>query len=196
MNPGASFRERWLADAALGFPDAQEAGVAQDLRTYLDEFHRFRTFRAEDLARASLNESTVSFLLFNGLPEDAPPFLSLERERCVLRPLPDVWPTRKSSDLSHFLCLYVDNCGDPICIDRRDSTIVWLDHEVEFGVRRYVNGSVALFAEFLLAAQRRCLGLPDVEPPQALEPRAMQPGSFWAAQFPPVIARASPMGQG
>jgi hypothetical protein len=184
VTSSTSFRERWLADASQAFPRARAAGVADDLEAYLEEFHRLRGFRPDDLAQVPLDGATITFLLTNGLPESAPPYLSLEPPGRLFRPLAEAWDVLgRGGSVPPLLSLYVDGAGNAVGIDRRDSAVVWLDHEAPFTAPVYVNGDLVLFAEFLLAAQRRGLQLPIDPSLEQLDPRAFDADSFWVREY-------------
>jgi hypothetical protein len=168
--------------------------VADDIDAYLEEFCSLRDFRAEDLTQLPLHEEAITFLLANGLPTDAAPYLSLAHARTIFRPLSDVWNTPDSGGvLANFLCLYSDGAGNPICVDRRDSTVVWLDHDDHFASSSYVNSGLVTFSEFLLAAQRRTSQLPVDPALEVLDPRAFRDEAFWVRQYGPggVLSRST-----
>src|SRR4051794_38639060 len=116
------FSDRWNEEAARGFPSAQATGVASNLDDFLKEFHGLRRFTAAEVSPVPLLTDVARFLIEEGLPEEAAPFLSLEREGRLLRPVVNIWPIANSTSqrmarLERCYSLYSDGSGNPICID-------------------------------------------------------------------------------
>ena len=179
---GESFRARWLEAAATTFSKALDAGVADTLASYLEEFHAFRAFTPDTLAVLDAPDA-IDFLVGNGLPEDAAPYLSLPRAPGPFCTLGAVWPVGDRADLSGLLFVYNDGNGNAICCERGTTQVLWLDHETEFRQRVYVNATMEIFAEFLLAYLRQAVHLPVNADLQSLDADAFAPGAFWAIHW-------------
>jgi hypothetical protein len=180
------FSERWNRKAATRFADAQRAGVALDLGSFLDEFYRLRRFTSDELAHLDLSSDALRFLTDEGLPEDAAPFLSLQPRSNLLRPVLEQWhcsDEHRRVRLATCYSLYSDGSGNPICLDiARHGSLLWFDHETELARECYVNQSVMHLAEFLLLRMVD----PNIQNPTTryagIEPDALLPGTFWHAE--------------
>jgi hypothetical protein len=131
-----------------------------------------------------LPDEAVRFLVEEGLPVDAAPFLGLQPKQYLLRPVLQVWPFQiplgeRRTRLDRCFSIFSDGSGNPICLDvGRRGELVWLDHETELLAERWVNSSVQHFAEFLLLrlADRSAR---DLSPYEVIDPKAVRPGTFW-----------------
>jgi hypothetical protein len=105
---------------------------------------RLCRFAPEGMASAPVPDETRAFLQVAGLPAEAAPFLSFEPGDLSWLQADDLVP-----DLASYLAIGSDGEGSPFVVD--GSGIVWLiDHEAP-SRRSYVNSSVHLLAECLLA---------------------------------------------
>jgi hypothetical protein len=181
------FSERWNDQAACFFPDAAAAGVATDLASYLEEFHSLRRFGRESLAQVPLSLDAVEFLTQDGLPEDAPPFLTLCAPARVWRPMLELWSSASlapalEEGLQRCYTLYSDGGGNPLCVDLgRDGAVLWFDH-TDLTKCRYVNSGVVALAEFLLLRIKSPhLATAAIEGSR-IDADALSPGTFWYDQ--------------
>jgi hypothetical protein len=98
---------------------------------------------------------------------------------------PNQWQPGEKVGLEHYLMIGSDGAGNPLCIDQRDGTVVLLDHELLFDVKRrdrrtmFVNSGIPEFAQSLLAYQR---STPDSfsRTLSKIDPRAAEKGTFWS----------------
>lgn len=180
------FSERWKRKAATRFADAQRAGVAQDLDSFLDEFYRLRRFTPDELGHLDLSTDARRFLTEEGLPEDAAPFLSLEPKSNLLQPVLVQWrcsDDRRRVRLATCFSLYSDGSGNPICLDiAGHGSLLWFDHETELSRERYVNASVIQLAEFLLLRMVDPNARDHRSRYAEIDPDALLPGTFWHAE--------------
>jgi hypothetical protein len=180
------FSDRWNQKAATLFADAHRAGIADNFDSFLEEFFRLRRFTSDELAPLDLPGDAMRFLTEEGLPVDAAPFLSLQSESILLRPVIEQWACRdndRRARLTTCFSLYSDGSGNPICLDTaRQGALLWFDHETELAGECYVNASVNLLAEFLLLR----MGAADKASPMSayaeVESNALLPGTFWHAE--------------
>ncbi len=118
------------------------------------------------------------------LPTEAAPFLSFdEAERgprlwVVFGPK-DSWSAADKKRVAGYRVIGSDGCGNPICLEDGTGFVWMLDHEDHFSTRRFVNSSVSLLAESLLAcigerkASRLLAAIKKIDPPGAAKK------SFW-----------------
>ena len=109
-----------------------------------DNLEPFDLKRIEELG---ITDQSKDFLI-TGLPSEAAPFLSFgHSDDANLQSVNEVW------DLPiEFECYKVigsNGYGDPICINVNNNSIVYLNHDDEFGYV-YMNSSVEQLAHFLL----------------------------------------------
>jgi hypothetical protein len=118
------------------------------------------------------------------LPRDTAPCLTFD----MVQEMPAVWEVFgpaahwSSSDrlrLSGYRVLGSDGAGNPICVES-DSGLVWLlDHEDHFKTRQFVNTSVPLLAECLLAYLGETSQARFQAAVSAIDPKAIGHKSFW-----------------
>lgn len=183
-NEKSRFSERWLAEAAKGFAAASAAGLSSTLNDFMQNFRALRRFAPEQVSAVALSPEVARFLVEEGLPEDAAPWLALERTTHVLRPIAEVWrlaaddPRRAA--LSQCYALYTDGYGNPLVIDiARHGAVLLLDHESGLRDLCYVNASPIALAECLLL---RMQAMPQAEALRAIaafDEAATAPGTFW-----------------
>lgn len=176
------FSERWTAEAANRFEPARAAGVAATLDDFLQTFHRLRRFGVDRLLGIPLPPDSVRWLVEEGLPEEAAPWLGLESATNVLRPIGEVWPLlpRDAERLSHSYSLYTDGSGNPIVIDtQRHGALFLLDHESGLAEVCFVNASVIALAESLLIRMKPIPFEQMLLAIAALDQPATAPGTFW-----------------
>jgi hypothetical protein len=186
------FSERWNQKAATRFADAQRAGVAQDVDSFLQEFYSLHRFEPHQLAQLHLSEAARRLMTDEGLPVDAAPFLSLQAPANLLRPVIELWPCsddHRNARLANCFSLYSDGSGNPICIDTsRQGSLIWFDHETELAHECYVNASVVELAEFMLLRMVD----PNHQPPLSMyadvDPKAVLPATFWHTAMIPTGA--------
>jgi hypothetical protein len=178
------FSERWRTEAANGFAAARDAGVASTLDAFLQDFRALRRFPPNDVRELRLSAEFSRFLVEEGLPEEAAPWVALESSKRVLRPISQIWPlsldARRDVELEHCYSLYTDGSGNPIVINRaRDGALTLLDHEASLKEVCYVNASVIAFAECLLIRMKALSRHEMIRAIGTLDPDAIVPGTFW-----------------
>ncbi len=83
------------------------------------------------------------------LPASAAPCLNFDE---TARPLweiygnPKDWSETDRDKLSGYLAIGFDGAGNPLCVERKTSSIWLLDHECRFATRQFVNSSDAQFS--------------------------------------------------
>lgn len=117
--------------------DAAEFRVAWEFNgDYLGQYP------TDSLAASALPEITKHFLRVAGMPQEAAPFLSFAST--TLR-----WLGNAKGDLNQLYSIGSDESGNPIVVDKNG--VVWLiDHEMT-SRRTFVNSSVPMLADCLLA---------------------------------------------
>jgi SUKH-4 immunity protein len=118
------------------------------------------------------------------LPTEAAPFVCFEdaeRQPRILEVFgPDgSWTARDRKRLAQYRMIGSDGAGNPICIEVKTGAVWVLDHDDYFRSRQFVNTSVALLAECLLA----CMGETDsarlLAAIKKLDRPAAAKGAFW-----------------
>jgi len=118
------------------------------------------------------------------LPLSAGPFLDF-KEAQEMPYIFDVygrasdWPASTRKRLTNYWMLGSDGCGNPICMSARNGAIWMLDHEDHFKTRQFVNSSVALLAECLLAYMGENDPAALLASVHHLDRPAAKKGTFW-----------------
>lgn len=118
------------------------------------------------------------------LPDSAAPCVTFNE---ATRPVPvwevfgpaSAWSPADRGRLGQYCMIGSDGAGNPICVEQGTGAVVLLDHEDRFLTRQFVNTSVRVLAECLLAY----MGEQDPERFRAavrgIDPAAMAERSFW-----------------
>jgi SUKH-4 immunity protein len=119
------------------------------------------------------------------LPSKAAPFVSFEQAEDRPRiwevfGAKEKWSASEKKRVGGYRMIGSDGCGNPICVEDGTGVVWMLDHEDYFRTRQFVNSSVHLLAECLLACMgerrpSRLLGAIE-----KLESPAAAKNSFWA----------------
>lgn len=96
------------------------------------------------------------------LPDEAAPFLTFDQAEIMPRLWKmfgpkDKWSTADKKLVDQYRMIGSDSSGNPICIEDETGLVWMLDHEDNFRTRQFVNSSVSLLADCLLA----CMGEQD-----------------------------------
>jgi len=163
----AGFRERFLAS----LPD-----IPAELDLRLDEFIQFDPAALP----SSLPMDDAQLLVAQGLPRDAPPFLSF----CAYSPT-DAADLRQGFGIPES-CFPIghNGSGDVLAIDLETREVVYFNHD-NHNARVFINSSLCQFAESLCIYQehhhRRAIRA-ALSAIAAIDPAALHQGSMWQAE--------------
>ena len=150
-----------------------------------------------DKQRQSQPESPLTPLISDGdatLPADAAPFLSFKQFSRKPRiwelygPMSS-WTDEDRQRLAPFRVIGSDGEGNPLCL-LEDRSVCWLDHEARFRARKFVNSSVPLLAECLLAYLCKGDTLALKAQIASIDPAAIAPGTFWSGEIQTLLAKS------
>jgi uncharacterized protein YlbG (UPF0298 family) len=114
---------------------------------WITEEDKLESFDSGKIQELSIPAKTKEFLMV-GLPVDAAPFLSFGPSHDA-----NLQSATEEYELSgEFECYKIigsNGYGDPVCINENDNSVVYLNHDDEFGYV-YMNSSVEQLAHFLL----------------------------------------------
>ena len=121
---------------------------AQDFAIrWITEDNNLQPFDSERIDSLKISDQSKEFLKI-GLPSDAAPFLSFSNsDDANLQPVNEVWDL--PVEFENYKIIGSNGYGDPICINENDHSVVYLNHDDEFGYV-YMNSSVEQLAHFLL----------------------------------------------
>jgi hypothetical protein len=143
----------------------------------------FRSYSRDRVNALSISDEAKSLLIEAGLPEEAPPFLSFfpGDDPAALAKLTEVDPLL-SKRFSRYRVLGNNGSGDTLCIDERDGSVVYLNHDSNMR-RVFINSSLGQFAEAL------CLMVEFLHQNtkmdfraelSRIDPPALRSGTMWA----------------
>jgi SUKH-4 immunity protein of toxin-antitoxin system len=118
------------------------------------------------------------------LPDACAPFVSF-KEAVRPRPIYEVygspfdWSSVDRERLAEYRMIGSDGAGNLICIEKRTSVVVLLDHEDWFRTRQFVNSSIRQLAECLLAYMGEHDPTRFQSAVEAIDPAALAEKSFW-----------------
>lgn len=123
-------------------------------------------FDAAAVDALDVTHETKEFLRV-GLPSDAAPFLCFgPRSGARLQSASEEFEL--ADTFSRYRIIGFNNYGDPICVDEGDGSIIYLNHDDEFGWI-YMNRSVAQLAESLVVFRDYVCQVNAAQPAQRSE---------------------------
>lgn len=161
---------------------------------------RFATFEADTIALVRMNDSDRVLLTQYGLPESAAPYLSFDAKPGLLGALRSIG--QAPGETEPFVEIGANGSGDPICLEKSNGTVYFLNHDNDF-IPVLVNSSVTALVEFLalfrdLVVQTLATNGPDayldgqfssearastISAMRSVDPAALEHGTMWHGEL-------------